>query len=122
MRTNTLEYTNCPSILGKLLIPYIGYSNFFIKKYIFERGSDGTLGATYVAINSSLVYSRLCTPTAKSVSFRQASPIYDTLWFPFASLDNPATFCFLVSSRDAPVKLLDGNDGRVRMQFLVDRF
>ena len=28
-------------------------------------------------------------------------------------MDNPATFCFLASVRECPVKLLDASDGRV---------
>ncbi|PVF91597.1 WD40 repeat-like protein [Serendipita vermifera] len=53
-------------------------------------------------------------------SFRQGSPIYDVLWYPWAtSSSNPATYCFLASLRDAPVKLLDANDGRLRASYKI---
>ncbi|PVF91744.1 WD40 repeat-like protein [Serendipita vermifera] len=53
-------------------------------------------------------------------SFRQGSPIYDILWYPWAtSSSNPATYCFLASLRDAPVKLLDANDGRLRASYKI---
>ena len=44
---------------------------------------------------------------------KQPSPIVDYAWYPSASVNNPATFCFLASVRECPVKLLDGSDGRV---------
>jgi len=43
----------------------------------------------------------------------QPAPIVDYAWYPSATVNNPATFCFLASVRECPVKLLDASDGRV---------
>lgn len=43
----------------------------------------------------------------------QPAPIVDYAWYPSATLNAPATFCFLASVRECPVKLLDASDGRV---------
>ncbi|GLB44392.1 putative WD40 repeat-like protein [Lyophyllum shimeji] len=51
--------------------------------------------------------------------FTQASPIVDFVWYPTASLINPASFCFLASVRECPVKLLDASDGRLRASYSI---
>jgi hypothetical protein len=43
----------------------------------------------------------------------QPAPILDFAWYPSASPLNPATFCFVASVRNCPVKLLDAATGRV---------
>ena len=45
----------------------------------------------------------------------QPAPIVDYAWYPSAAVNNPATFCFLASVRECPVKLLDASDGRVSL-------
>ena len=47
-------------------------------------------------------------------TFHQPSPILDFAWFPGATSTDPASFCFVASVRECPVKLLDASDGRVR--------
>ena len=44
----------------------------------------------------------------------QAAPVLDFVWYPRATCTDPASFCFVASVRECPVKLLDGADGRVR--------
>ena len=44
---------------------------------------------------------------------RQPAPIVDYAWYPSATVNDLATFCFLASVRECPVKLLDASDGRV---------
>jgi hypothetical protein len=39
--------------------------------------------------------------------FLQAAPVLDFVWYPTASPRNPASFCFVASVRECPVKLLD---------------
>lgn len=56
-------------------------------------------------------------PTARV--FRQPSPILDFTWFPAASTRDPASFCFMASVRECPVKLLDANDGRLRASYSI---
>jgi hypothetical protein len=54
--------------------------------------------------------------------FNQPAPILDFVWYPTASPQNPASFCFIASVRECPVKLLDASDGRVsppRFRFLL---
>ncbi|KAI6042310.1 hypothetical protein EDC04DRAFT_2878535 [Pisolithus marmoratus] len=54
-----------------------------------------------------------------ALTLRQPSPIVDFLWYPSASRHNPATYCFVASVRECPVKLLDGNDGRLRASYPI---
>ncbi|PPR01819.1 hypothetical protein CVT24_001683 [Panaeolus cyanescens] len=50
---------------------------------------------------------------------RRPSPILDFLWYPTASPYDPATFCFVASVRECPVKLLDATDGRLRASYSI---
>ncbi|KIM82104.1 hypothetical protein PILCRDRAFT_821004 [Piloderma croceum F 1598] len=52
-------------------------------------------------------------------SFRQSSPILDFAWYPQATVQNPASFCFVASVRDTPVRLLDAGDGRLRASYKI---
>ncbi|KAJ9101840.1 hypothetical protein QFC21_003180 [Naganishia friedmannii] len=36
----------------------------------------------------------------------------NAVWYPSASRYNPATYCYVVGTRDRPVRLIDANDGR----------
>ncbi|KAF8962187.1 WD40-repeat-containing domain protein [Flammula alnicola] len=51
--------------------------------------------------------------------FRQPSPILDFIWYPTASPHDPASFCFVASVRECPVKLLDASDGRLRASYRI---
>ena len=60
----------------------------------------------------------LASATCKSARlFYQPAPILDFIWYPTATPFDPASFCFVASVRECPVKLLDASDGRVR--FLI---
>ncbi|PWN40674.1 hypothetical protein IE81DRAFT_214535 [Ceraceosorus guamensis] len=54
------------------------------------------------------------------------SPLLDVVWYPFASFDHPATWCFAFSARDVPIRLVDAYSGRTRaaypIQDHVERF
>ncbi|WRT64862.1 uncharacterized protein IL334_001798 [Kwoniella shivajii] len=52
-------------------------------------------------------------------TFNQPDSIHSTLWYPSATTHTPETFCFLASVRDTPVRLIDGNDGRVRASYPI---
>lgn len=54
------------------------------------------------------------TPSLRPRTFPQPDAIHSTLWYPTASLYSPETFCFISSVRDAPVRLVDAQDGRIR--------
>lgn len=54
----------------------------------------------------------LSTPNNPTLTLPQPSPILDFTWFPSASPNDPASYCFLASVRECPVKLLDASDGR----------
>jgi hypothetical protein len=43
--------------------------------------------------------------------------VLDFVWYPTASPRDPASFCFVASVRECPVKLLDASDGRVSPWF-----
>ncbi|KAJ7763191.1 WD40-repeat-containing domain protein [Mycena maculata] len=49
----------------------------------------------------------------------QPAPILDYAWYPTASATNPASFCFVASVRETPVKLLDASDGRLRASYPI---
>ncbi|KAF8907598.1 hypothetical protein CPB84DRAFT_1744519 [Gymnopilus junonius] len=51
--------------------------------------------------------------------FNQAAPVLDFIWYPMATPRDPATFCFVASVRECPVKLLDGSDGRLRASYRI---
>jgi telomerase Cajal body protein 1 len=48
----------------------------------------------------------------------QPSPILDFAWYPQATVQNPASFCFVASVRDTPVRLVDAGDGRVSVSLI----
>ncbi|KAJ7606638.1 WD40-repeat-containing domain protein [Roridomyces roridus] len=52
-------------------------------------------------------------------TFAQPAPILDYAWYPTASVTSPATFCFVASVRETPVKLLDASDGRLRASYRI---
>ena len=43
----------------------------------------------------------------------QPSAIWSSMWYPYASLANPATFCYVLGVANGPVRLVDGNTGQV---------
>ena len=79
---------------------------------------------------TSLVSPRVCecqggsnrSDEDKPRCYYQPAPIVDYAWYPSAAADNPATFCFLASVRECPVRLLDASDGRVSLLLCITRF
>ncbi|KAG6831120.1 hypothetical protein H0H87_006145, partial [Tephrocybe sp. NHM501043] len=51
--------------------------------------------------------------------FAQPSPILDFIWYPTASVMDPASYCFVASVRECPVKLFDASDGRLRASYRI---
>lgn len=51
--------------------------------------------------------------------FPQAAPILDFIWYPRATPRDPASFCFVASVRESPVKLLDASTGRLRASYKI---
>ncbi|KAJ6531415.1 WD40-repeat-containing domain protein [Mycena vulgaris] len=49
----------------------------------------------------------------------QPAAILDYAWYPSATPANPASFCFVASVRETPVKLLDAADGRLRASYRI---
>ncbi|KAF8526025.1 WD40 repeat-like protein [Hysterangium stoloniferum] len=60
-------------------------------------------------------------PTAllPSRQFAQSENILGTLWYPTAVPEDPASYCFLASVKECPVKLLDASDGRLRASYRI---
>ncbi|KAF9475604.1 hypothetical protein BDN70DRAFT_935760 [Pholiota conissans] len=52
-------------------------------------------------------------------TFPQPAPVLDFLWYPTASSLDAASFCFVASVRECPVKLLDASDGRLRASYKI---
>ena len=50
---------------------------------------------------------------------RQAESIVDFAWYPRATQQDPATFCFVASVRESPVRLLDAATGRLRASYRI---
>ncbi|KAH8092214.1 WD40-repeat-containing domain protein [Cristinia sonorae] len=50
---------------------------------------------------------------------QQSGPTVDFAWYPSATRRNPASFCFVTSVRECPVKLLDASDGRLRASYKI---
>jgi len=50
---------------------------------------------------------------------QQADAIIDYAWFPRAMVQDPASFCFVASVRESPVRLLDASDGRLRASYRI---
>ncbi|KAM5541025.1 hypothetical protein V8D89_005336 [Ganoderma adspersum] len=59
------------------------------------------------------------TSTSLPKCLTQSSPILDYAWYPTASPRDPASFCFVASVRECPVKLLDASDGRLRASYRI---
>ncbi|KAG7558247.1 hypothetical protein FFLO_02810 [Filobasidium floriforme] len=49
----------------------------------------------------------------------QPSAIWSNAWYPYASLSNPATFCYVSGIADAPVRLVDGKTGKTRASYPI---
>ncbi|WWC59351.1 uncharacterized protein I303_101903 [Kwoniella dejecticola CBS 10117] len=52
-------------------------------------------------------------------AFEQPDAIHSTAWYPSASTATPETLCFVASIRDTPIRLIDGNDGRIRASYPI---
>lgn len=50
-----------------------------------------------------------------TLTVRAPSALLDAVWYPFASCDNPASWCFAMSIRDVPIRLVDASLGRVSL-------
>ncbi|KAK2462640.1 hypothetical protein APHAL10511_005373 [Amanita phalloides] len=59
------------------------------------------------------------TSIRPAASLRQPSPILDLLWYPTATRHDPASYCFVASVRECPVKLLDASTGRLRASYPI---
>ncbi|EIM80740.1 WD40 repeat-like protein [Stereum hirsutum FP-91666 SS1] len=49
----------------------------------------------------------------------QAAPIVDYAWYPRATVFDLASFCFVASVRESPVRLLDAASGRLRASYKI---
>lgn len=52
-------------------------------------------------------------------AFKQPDAVLGALWYPTASLSGPATYCFVASVRDCPVRLIDASSGRTRASYPI---
>ncbi|KAF8994657.1 WD40-repeat-containing domain protein [Cyathus striatus] len=57
--------------------------------------------------------------TASGRALSQPAPIVDFAWYPSATPNDPASFCFVSSVRERPVQLLDASDGRLRASYKI---
>ncbi|KAH9927372.1 WD40-repeat-containing domain protein [Amylocystis lapponica] len=114
-----------------LLSPNEGHTDFFRSA---KWSPDGSVALAqcenrsfrYLDLPRELLDSTLMFPTPESPTaapirkiFHQQGSILDFVWFPSATVRDPASFCFVASVRDCPVKLLDANDGRLRASYKI---
>ncbi|KAF6762429.1 hypothetical protein DFP72DRAFT_558231 [Ephemerocybe angulata] len=59
------------------------------------------------------------TSSSPRLNLKQGSPVVDFAWFPSASKLDPATYCFVSSVRECPVKLLDASTGKLRASYRI---
>ncbi|KAI0633149.1 WD40-repeat-containing domain protein [Trametes polyzona] len=59
------------------------------------------------------------SPASLPRGLTQSAPILDYAWYPAASIRDAASFCFVASVRECPVKLLDASDGRLRASYRI---
>ncbi|CAO3670891.1 unnamed protein product [Umbelopsis ramanniana] len=55
----------------------------------------------------------------ETIQAKEAEPIYECCWYPHMNIQDPASCCFLTSSRDHPVHLWDSNTGELRASYSV---
>jgi hypothetical protein len=70
-----------------------------------------------VYLREDLLNPHLASLNRHVPGFQQPSAIWSHAWYPYASLNNPSTFCYVLGIGDAPVRLIDGIDGRVSDPF-----
>ncbi|KAF9254595.1 WD40 repeat-like protein [Marasmius fiardii PR-910] len=110
-----------PPHLQETILPPSPLSNFV---RIAKWCPDGSLLLTQCEDRSYRMM-RLCVlcsnsgSTSTILTLPQPSPIVDFLWYPTASPNDPASFCFVSSVRDCPVKLLDASNGRLRASYPI---
>ncbi|XP_020290432.1 telomerase Cajal body protein 1 [Pseudomyrmex gracilis] len=57
------------------------------------------------------------TSLASALTVKEGGLIYDSCWYPFMNSWEPATCCFLSSSRESPVHLWDAFTGKLRATY-----
>ncbi|KAJ3758114.1 WD40-repeat-containing domain protein [Lentinula raphanica] len=91
---------------------------FFYNRPSVNRSPDGTVHLSHCE-DRSYHLGRFFVVSQPSLKFPQSSPIVDFAWYPAATSTDPATFCFISSVRECPVKLLDASDGRCRASYPI---
>jgi hypothetical protein len=69
---------------------------------------------------SDLTRSHITEPPIKwspALISRHPTPVISATWYPSASHLNASTYCFVASTRDRPIRLIDAHDGRVSFFF-----
>ncbi|KAI0743065.1 WD40-repeat-containing domain protein [Daedaleopsis nitida] len=79
------------------------------RTFRFQSFPTGTLGVSEATLPEAVTQQQLTQP----------SPILDYAWYPSATVRDPASFCFVASVRECPVKLLDASDGRLRASYRI---
>ncbi|TCD60083.1 hypothetical protein EIP91_010768 [Steccherinum ochraceum] len=96
----------CPDGLSALAQCESGYLQFL---NLPRELVDVTLNCPQVPPSTTPQMSRL----------HLGAPIVDFAWYPSATCRDPASFCFVVSVRECPVKLIDASDGRLRASYKI---
>jgi hypothetical protein len=60
----------------------------------------------------------LSSPSIRNI-IPQAESIVDFAWFPRATMHDLASFCFVASVRECPVRLLDASTGHLRASYRI---
>ncbi|KAK7052613.1 Telomerase Cajal body protein 1 [Favolaschia claudopus] len=70
-------------------------------------------------VASSEQNSEAANPHPNPKILPQPAAIVDYAWYPTAKPTDPASYCFVASVRETPVKLLDASDGRLRASYRI---
>ncbi|KAF9000937.1 hypothetical protein BDZ89DRAFT_1082126 [Hymenopellis radicata] len=73
----------------------------------------------WLVASNFLLYTTLYMRAETQSTLPQSAPILDFAWYPGASSSTPATYCFVASVRECPIKLLDAADGRLRASYSI---
>ncbi|CAE6440753.1 unnamed protein product [Rhizoctonia solani] len=98
-----------------LLLPSFSKTSNFFRNVQWCADGSSLLGVTEHASLEvlDLTNQENTVELKHRVSLPQPAPILSTTWFPTASTLDPASYCFVAATRDAPIKLFDASDGRV---------
>ncbi|CAO1618159.1 unnamed protein product [Sympodiomycopsis kandeliae] len=90
--------------------------------HVLAQTDDHHLDLFHLIGNADPSASTQTTEVQLGHVFRISAPttLLDWTWYPFARYSDPLTFCFVLSARDVPVRLVDGYSGATRATYGIE--